>query len=158
MLAQVDKDIHFALVTNWKQPKCPSEGSGAINHSLWMQWHVIQLSERIRKIWMSGYGKLSKTHCQVTKKANQRNIHIAWSCVCFKKYYVSIYTYMHVYKKQDSGQVHTKQLIAVTSVGRNWGRRKRGTFLYPNSSSIVCMHSCNWLNLKNKQRRTMERC
>lgn len=26
MLAQVDKDIHFALVTNWKQPKCPSGG------------------------------------------------------------------------------------------------------------------------------------
>ena len=26
MLAHVDKDIHFALVTNWKQPKCPSGG------------------------------------------------------------------------------------------------------------------------------------
>lgn len=35
-------------------------------------------------------------------------------------------------------------------MGRDWGSRKGGTFSYP-PSCIVCMHSCNWLNLKDKE-------
>lgn len=75
-------------------------------------------------------------------------------CMLFFKH-LSIYTRMSA-KQQDGGQVYTEGLIAVTSVGRDWGSRKGGTFLYP--LFLHSLHAFMQLAELKSQRTTMERC
>lgn len=59
-------------------------------------------------------------------------------------------------KQEDGGQVYTECLTAVTSVGRDWGSRKGGAFLYP--FFLRSLHAFMQLAELKRQGTTMERC